>query len=400
MNKNVKSLLTLIAYIVTKLYSFLIPIKKNRFLFFSMAGNSYGDSVKSISDYIESHYDGAEIIWAFSRFYYETVNCTHKKVVFGSFRYYFYVITSKFYITNCFVPLMYIKRKGQVMLQTWHGTALKRIGYDAVSGEHSSFINWLRPNTKTAAANNTDIFMSGSRFMSGVYRTAFKYPNTIYETGTPRNDIFFQDRPDIIKKVRKALSIDHDSKLILYTPTFRNGGTFEYYDIDLNLVKSYYQKVTGEKYTVLVRLHPGLVAKSDDFEKFFGTDVINVTLYPDIQDLLYVTDILITDYSSTMFDFMYSFKPVIMYVPDIDTYNRGFYFDIAKLPFMISNNNRELRRVLQEFRIDEYQKRVSEFIDEIGSYETGHATEYAYQLLMSGSFDKFGNPAIYKSEIN
>ena len=400
MNKTVKALLTLIAYIVTKLYSFLIPIKKNRFLFFSMTGNSYGDSVKSISDYVEKHHNGAEIVWAFSKFYYKTVNCTHKKVVFGSFRYYYYVITSKYYITNCFAPLMYIKRKGKKMLQTWHGTALKRIGYDAVSGEHSSVINCLRPNTKTAAANNTDIFMSGSRFMSGVFRTAFKYPNTIYETGTPRNDIFFQDRPDIRMKVRKALSINEDHKLILYTPTFRQGGTFEYYDIDLNIVKSYYHNVTGNNYSVLVRLHPGMAAKSESFESIFGCEVINATLYPDIQELLYVSDILITDYSSTMFDFMYSYKPVIMYVPDRETYNRGFYFDINKLPFIISNNNSELLEALQKYDEKDYHNRLSLFLKEIGSYETGHATEYAYQLLMSGSFEKIGNPEICKTENN
>ena len=382
MSKIVESFLKFIAYHVTKLYSFLIPVNKNRFLFFSMAGNSYGDSVKSISDYVEEHHDGAEIVWAFSKYYCKTVNCSHKKVVYGSFRYYYYVITSKYYVTNCFAQLMAIKRSGQVMLQTWHGTALKRIGYDAESGEHSFFVKLIRPNTKIAAAKNTDIFLSGSQFMSGVYRSAFKYPNEIYETGTPRNDIFFQDRPDIRRKVRKALSIDDDSKLIFYTPTFRQGGTFEYYDIDLNSVKSYYQETTGEKYSVLVRLHPGMVAKSDDFEKFFGGNVINATLYPDIQELLYVTDILITDYSSTMFDFMYSYKPVIMYVPDRETYNRGFYFDIDKLPFIIVGNNGELGKVLQKFDMDDYRKKVSDFLKEIGSYETGHATEKAYQLLM------------------
>lgn len=386
MNKIVDSFLMLIAYHVTKLYSFLIPVNKNRFLFFSMAGNSYGDSVKSISDYVEEHYNGAEIVWAFSKYYYKSVNCTHKKVVYGSFRYYYYVITSKYYVTNCFAPLMAIKRSGQVMLQTWHGTALKRIGYDAGKcGEHSSFANHLRPNTKMAAEKNTDIFLSGSQFMSGVYRSAFNYSKIIYKTGTPRNDIFFQDRPDIRMKVRKALSIDEDTKLILYTPTFRVGGSFEYYDVDLKLVKSYYQKATGDKYLVLVRLHPGMAAKSENIEGFFGSDVINATLYPDIQELLYVADILITDYSSTMFDFMYTYKPVILYVPDRETYNRGFYFDINKLPFIISNNNGELMEALQKYDKDEYRNKISEFLKEIGSYETGHATEYAYQLLLADS---------------
>lgn len=119
-----------IAYYLTRLYAWIIPENKNRFLFYSMGGNNYGDSVKCLSDYIEKNYEKAQIIWAFSKYYYDKVDCNHKKVIYGSFRYYYYVISSKYYITNCYAPLMMIKRKGQIMMQTWHGTALKRIGYD------------------------------------------------------------------------------------------------------------------------------------------------------------------------------------------------------------------------------------------------------------------------------
>lgn len=374
-----------IAYYLTRLYAWIIPENKNRFLFYSMGGNNYGDSVKCLSDYIEKNYEKAQIIWAFSKYYYDKVDCDHKKVIYGSFRYYYYVISSKYYITNCYAPLMMIKRKGQIMMQTWHGTALKRIGYDGQGGDHNRFVDFIRPNTYKAGARDIDFFVSGSSFMTSVYHRALKYPKEIMEIGTPRNDIFFQNRPDVFQRVKVWAHVDSQIKLILYTPTFRPDFSFKYYDVDLCAIKHYYEELTKENYVVLVRLHPRMMSKSAEVDNLFVKEgIVNVTLYPDIQDLLYAADVLVTDYSSTMFDFMLSMKPVILYTPDKDTYNRGFYFDIDELPFIIANNNAELLKALQNFESNEYVRKVNQFLERIGNAETGHATESAYQLLVDG----------------
>ena len=379
------NILVFFAYYITKLYAWIIPVNKKRFLFYSMGGNNYGDSVKCLSDYIEKQYEGADIVWAFSRYYYEKVGCEHKKVIYGSFRYYYYVISSKYYITNCYAPLMMIKRKGQIMMQTWHGTALKRIGYDGQGGDHNRFVDFIRPNTYKAGARNIDFFVSGSSFMTSVYHRALKYPKEIMEIGTPRNDIFFQNRPDVFQRVKVWAHVDSQIKLILYTPTFRPDFSFKYYDVDLCAIKHYYEELTKENYVVLVRLHPRMMSKSAEVDNLFVNEgIVNVTLYPDIQDLLYAADVLVTDYSSTMFDFMLSMKPVILYTPDKETYNRGFYFDIDELPFIIANNNAELLKALQNFESNEYVRKVNQFLERIGNAETGHATESAYQLLVDG----------------
>ena len=171
--------------------------------------------------------------------------------------------------------------------------------------------------------------------------------------------------------------------MILYTPTFRSDFSFTYYDVDLATIKSYFERETKEKYIILVRLHPRMMYKSDEINNFFGKEKIyNVTLYPDIQELLYAADVLVTDYSSTMFDFMYSLKPVILYVPDKEIYNRGFYFDMNEMPFIIANNNAELPIVLQKYDRDEYINKVHAFLKRIGNVETGKATEKAYHLLI------------------
>lgn len=374
----------LIAYYLTRIYAWIIPIRKNRFVFLSMGGNSYGDSVKCLSDYISENHENAEIVWAFSNHYFEKVDCRHKKVIFGSIKYYYYVISSKYFISNCYVPFMLIKRNGQVVLQTWHGTALKRIGLDAVGqSDHSKFEKMIRPDVKKEGGQQTDIFISGSKFMSDVYHRALGYSKEISLTGTPRTDVFFNERNDIIEKVKRSFGIADGEKIILYAPTFRPGGSFENYDIDLSCIKGFYSKKEGCEYVIMVRLHPNIAAKSDDLRKFLSYDYIDASFYPDMQDLLCATDVLVTDYSSVMFDFMFTYKPVILYTPDKDIYNRGFYFDIDSLPFVKINNNEEIYTELSHYESIDYKDKVMSFCKQNGFVEDGHATARVYNLLMS-----------------
>ena len=372
----------LIAYYLTRIYAWIIPIRKNRFVFLSMGGNSYGDSVKCLSDYISENHENEEIVWAFSNHYFEKVDCRHKKVIFGSLKYYYYVISSKYYISNCYAPFMLIKRKGQVVLQTWHGTALKRIGKDSVDSDHTKFENVIKPDVIKRGNKQTDIFISGSTFMTEVYHRALLYSKEISLTGTPRTDVFFNNRNEIIEKVKRSFGIEDSCKVILYAPTFRPGGSFEYYDIDLSCIKDFFSKKEGHEYVIMVRLHPNIAAKSEDLMKFLSYDYINASFYPDMQDLLCATDVLITDYSSVMFDFMFTYRPVIMYTPDKDIYNRGFYFDTGKLPFIKITNNNEIVKELSQYDYEKYKFGIMDFCNKYGFVEDGKATERVYNLLM------------------
>lgn len=386
MNKYVSkigdTLVSLVPYSLAWLIRWYFPLNKDKFFFMSMGGNSYGDSVKDISDYVMVHHPNAEIVWAFSSYYYDKIECNCPKVRLYSLKYYFHILTSKFITTNFSCKKsMLIKRKSQVKLQTWHGTALKRIGEDAKVSDHSRVVLFFRPDTLGTEAKRTDLFISGSKFMTEVYHRALKYSKHIYETGMPRNDIFFQDRPDILNKVREHYGIEKDVKIILYAPTFRPDGKFTYYDVDLNTIKTHFEKLTGDVFTILVRLHSGLLGKSNEISSYFpGT--INATLYPDMQELLYASDVLVTDYSSSMFDFMYTYKPVIMYIPDKELYNRGFYFDLEALPFIKVYNNSEIINRLESFNKDDYKKNIDCFVEKIGSVDNGHSTETVYKLML------------------
>ncbi len=384
MSKFVVYLKWIIAYYLTRVYAWVIPMHKNRFVFLCMGGNSYGDSVKCLSDYISEHHRNAEIVWAFSDNYFGKVDCRHKKVIFGSLKYYYYVVSSKYYISNCYVPFMLIKRKGQVVLQTWHGTALKRIGLDAVeTSDHTRFENFIRPDVKDIGNKQTDIFISGSTFMTEVYHRALKFSKEISLTGTPRTDVFFSDSREISGRVKSYFKIDKSANIILYAPTFRPGGSFDYYNIDLLKVKNYFSLKGNREYVIMVRLHPNIAAKSDELKNCLPFSYIDASYYPDMQELLCATDVLVTDYSSVMFEFMFTYKPVVLYVPDKDIYNRGFYFKLESLPFIIIENNQEILDKLNQYDNDFYKEEVMAFCKKYGFVEDGHATERVYSLLIS-----------------
>ncbi len=383
--KVIRLIKILISYYVARCIVAFVPLCKNKFFCISMTGNSYGDSIKCLSDYIAVQNPSSTIVWAFTDMFYNLTDCEHKKVKLYTFWYYFHILTSKYILSNVSLDKrMLVKRKGQICVQTWHGTALKRIGIDMYThnepSHHGIFSGGLITKYN---AKLTDILVSGSRFMTKILHEKCLYPmQVIHEIGTPRNDIFFQQKPEVTEKVRVCYGIAKDTKIILYAPTFRAGGDFTYYDVDLQKIKTILEQKYGEKYVNMVRLHPNLLKNKEDFLTRFPSDTIDASSYPDMIELLYSADVLVTDYSSCMFDFMYSNKPVILYVPDRLTYDRGFYLDIDSLPFIVLNNNLDIDQQLAKYNQIEYKKKLDKFLVEIGSFEKGSATENLINLLM------------------
>ena len=363
----------------------IIPVNKNKFFFISLNGNNYGDNIKCLSDFISSHHQNPKIIiWAFTKDYFDKIDCTGTKVKLLSWKYYYHILTSKYIIHNVgFHYWQYRKRKGQIVLNTWHGTALKKLGVDFYKKNNGFLYKYFGYDYLTTNAKNTDIFVSGSRFMSNIYINALlQNKSVIHEFGTPRNDVFFQNRDDIKRRVCDYYSIDEESYIILYAPTFREDFNLDYYDVDLMKIKSLIEQEKKRKVCVVVRWHPKFVSLQSSVNELLPSDAIDGTFYPDMQELLYSSNMLVTDYSSSMFDFMYSYKPVLLYVPDRDLYERGFYLNIDELPFIIVNKNNELEREIVSFNQKEYKKKVDAFLEKIGSVEDGRATEKTYKFLM------------------
>ena len=374
----------IIIWEMLKMFGFLLPINQKKVFCVSMQGGSKGCNIEPIVSYLKAKDDGFYFIWAFKKSTYNKYHiCTTStnSVRVNTWNYYYHLYTSKFILSNDRMVFLLFpsKRKGQFYLQTWHGTALKKIEAD-MPGDTTDYRRIVEPDSK-----KIDCIISGSNYMTNLYKNSFWYNGRVEETGTPRNDIFFKKDSDIKNKIKNQFNIDENCKIILYAPTFRNVEIpFSLYFIDLDkFLKSITSSLHGE-WRVMVRLHPDILTPQNISNlKQLCSTAIDVSFYPDMQELLYCADILVTDYSSSMFDFMYSLKPCFMYISDYQSYDRGFYMSIHDLPFPKIMSNSNIDDVVKFFDYTEYVKNVKSFMISIGSKEDGHAAERCGDLFFN-----------------
>lgn len=349
----------------------LLPIKNNKIFLLSYYGSQYGCSPKYISEYLVDNYPKGkfDIVWAFNDINSNKNIRGIRRVKIMSLKYFYEICTSKVIITNFRTTDLFVKRNNQYYIQTWHSSLrLKQIEKDVEETLEPSYIEMAKKDSKKC-----DLLLSGCKFSTEIFKRAFWYNGEILECGTPRNDIFF-GKSLIHNEIKNKIGIDEGKKVILYAPTFRKNEGLEVYNIDYKKVIEAAQKRFSGDWVVLIKLHPHLMAES--FKLVYGEDVIDVTKYDDIQELLSISDILISDYSSLMFDFAITNKPCFLYTPDLDRYiskDRGLYFDIEKLPFVVAKDNVELYRGIMNFDEEVYKNRISDFSRKIGSFENGTA---------------------------
>ena len=174
---------------------------------------------------------------------------------------------------------------------------------------------------------NIDLMISESRFMTDFYHRSFWYDGPVYECGYPRYDILLKHDEELITKVYEYFGIDHNKELVLYAPTFRADYSFKAYDIDFDRLRANLKKRFNKDYVILVHLHPN-VANIEGGINYDGVNVINSTFYPDTQELIAVSSILIGDYSSINYDFCLKRMRVFSYTSDLEEYrnDRDLYF--------------------------------------------------------------------------
>lgn len=355
----------------------LSPVKKKKILFNNYCGKGYGDSPKYIADEILRRNAGCDIVWMVDNINDELPKGV-RPVLTNTKRAAYELATAKVLVCNVKQALVFRKKKKQYYIQTWHGSfGLKYIEKDAEDKLEKKYL------LKTIAdSKRIDLLLSSSNWQTEEYKRAFWYDGEILEKGFPRNDILFNMTEQKAKQIKEELGIPHNKKILLYAPTFRNNLSLDAYDIDLSAVKKELENKTYEEWIILVRLHPNFTSYSDLFK---GIDYIDATAYPDGQEILAISDILISDYSSNMIDFILMNKPVIRYASDIKEYKeeRGLkpvYFD---LPFPLSQNNKELIDIVRKFEMATYQENLKEFRKKYIEFDDGHASENVVDIILS-----------------
>lgn len=342
------------------------PIQQNKVILWSDDFKTFGCSPKYIALYLAEHFPGKyDIVWVLERDrpMPEGLPEGIRVVRYFSMEYLREITTAKVIVCNHRTGDYHFfrKRKGQFYIQTWHSSLrLKKIEGDAPALEQDYV------DAAKADSAKIDLLLSGCAFSTDIFRRAFWYDGEILESGTPRCDRFFADNRAVREKVCRFYGIGTDRKLALYAPTFRKDKTASVYGMDFTRLG----EALGQDWVVGCRLHPNLNADVS------GEDCIAMSGYPDMQELLCACDLLITDYSSSMFDMAVAGKKCVLYVPDLENYmanERGLYFDIQSLPFAKAGNMDELCCCVTDF--EGYEERCAAFLKEIGGFEDGNAAK-------------------------
>ena len=171
---------------------------------------------------------------------------------------------------------------------------------------------------------------------------------------------------------------------MLYAPTFRSVGEIAQNCIDVPSLLTACSSKFGCEFVLLLRLHPNVAKQPlpESYAKYISSEVFNATAYPDMQDLLCASDVLITDFSSVSTEFVMQDKPCFLFIPDYKTYDRGLYFQPEEMPFPYSFDNRQLIKSIQKFDKESYHNKVIAYKTLIGLKEKGYACAKVASALM------------------
>jgi CDP-glycerol glycerophosphotransferase len=285
-------------------------------------------------------------------------------------------------IANTHTEVEWKKRPDAVYLQTWHGTPLKRIHWDVLWAPEGRLERLSRDVEKW------DYLVSPNGSSTELLRGAFRFGGEVLETGYPRNDVLSsRDRDPVRARVREQLGIADGVRAVLYAPTWRDDVVFAGGDgaIDLHLDVDAFADELGADHCLLLRLHYMLTGRLRAVEH---PAVRDVSFHPDIAELYLAADVLVTDYSSTMFDFAVTGRPQLFYTYDLDHYRdvqRGFYFDFAPVaPGPLIETTPALIAALRTLPSvsSEYAERYSRFRERFCHLEDGHASDRVIDRLL------------------
>lgn len=304
----------------------LLPVR-DTILLSSFHGKQCADNPGAIARELRRRGDARPQVWAVSDWS-VPVPPGATAVLAGTREYYLALARSGHVIINDHLQLPYRKRPGQRHVQTWHGTPLKHIGYDIGEPKFASGRRYFEYMASDVA--QWDLLISPNPFSTPIMRDAFRFAGEICETGYPRNDALIAGRADEAGRIRRRLGLPDGKRVAMYVPTWRDNqhDADGRYLLDFRLDLAAASERLGADYVLLIRGHHLMAGGfTAGVAPGFAMDV---TRYPDISDLLVVTDVLITDYSSVMFDFAPVGRPMIFFTYDLEQYRdhlRGFYFD-------------------------------------------------------------------------
>ncbi len=368
----VRFIATCIAWLIFHLF-FFFPVDEHKVYFRAFHGKKYGCNPKYLFRHmLEKYGDKFKYVWKLED---DTRSIPGAKVVKNhTLSSFLEILTSKYIVTNndfmWWVPL----RRSQVMLETWHGGgAYKRVG---------TYEKWSRIKLliqKLNAKQTTHYISSSRKFTEVQAPSKWISEDKFINTGMPRNQIFFY--PDRMEKLRQKVfahfSLQSDARIVLYAPTYRGLTGYKEGGMDVKITPDYkrlmdsLEQKYGGRWILFFRSH----YFDSSLTEQLPDSVVDATKYEDMQELLCASDVLVTDFSSSMWDFGLTGRPCFLYAPDLQQYidDRGFYTDPFSWPFPMAQNDDELSANILSFDKAVYEKALAKHFSDFGSYENKDA---------------------------
>lgn len=370
-----------------------VAINDKTLLFISYHGRGYTCNPKYIHQALlnDERFKDYKFVWALKDTSEQIEGA--EVIKYRSFKYFYYLAVSKFWISNCKLPEYCSKKKNQIYINTWHGVPLKRLAHDIDVPEGTTFYRSKMSRAEMTRSYDIDTrrynyLVSPNSFTTDKYKSCFKVPDEkIKEYGYPRNDFLVNLTQEQIKSIKERLNLPSDKKVILYAPTWRDdsfntsGYTFEL-NCDFDRWKHYLEK----EYVVIFKPHY-LISNNfnnDSYKNFLFVADAGV----DINDLYAVSDILITDYSSVFFDFSILNRSMLFYMYDVENYRnnlRGFYLNVeTDLPGQVVTNEGDLLKIIVNdmHNFEDIKEKRRAFIEKFHSSEKGDASKKVIDNLI------------------
>ena len=357
-----------------KLFWFF-PLKRDQILFQSFEGGSgYNDNPRYISDALLASGCGCHIVWAFADPASRELPAGIEKIRYGSLAWFKALAVSGVIVFNVRPPVYLPKRNGQTVIQTWHGGgAYKRINvYDSSRKVRT---DWAT----SQIADYTDVYLTSSEIFTRYnILEAYPYKNRILQSGMPRNDLFFD--PVKVSEARHKVKEIYglEDKIALYAPTFRSTKIGSESRLPYGSVLWALEKKLGGPVSLLSRSH-----HHDSGRYASDARVTDVTDYPDMQELLCAADVLITDYSSSIWDYALLGRPCLLYVPDLKDYDRerGFFTPPEEWPGVLCPDEAALLDAIEGLDPEDSRLRAGAYLKASGSYESGTACREVLKII-------------------
>ena len=357
---------------IFRFLSIFIKVDKKLILFQSLIGKNYGDSPRQIFEKLkeDEYFKDYKYVWAFANpDQFEVSGAS--KVKINSLKYFITSLKAGIWITNVNIErgLKY-KQKDTLYLNTWHGVTLK-------------FLGNAQKNRRDYNYSDVDIMISPCEYFDNILINDFKVKkDSIIRCGLPRNEELYNIEKNEIEALRKKYNIPKNKKVILYAPTWRDSNNYgNSYSISPPIDIKKKKKSLSSKYVLLFRMHH-LTTNQIGLE--FDDDVRDVSGKEfNINELMKLSDILISDYSGTIFDYSILEKPIVLFAYDYQEYkdSRGLYLDLDEfLPNCVVKNQQELLNYILNIDYEKECKKVKK-IKKTYMNNNGDSTELCIKLL-------------------